>query len=366
MALEVLLLPKVFSPELYSEIEYQKFILYFVTFFLFGANSGYVYCKYNDNKDYFYSLLTIGSIVGAGVSIVLFLYYQNIYFSLSSFLMFTFLIVEQKIKVENEFFLALAIKPLISMTLSVYAILYYKGKIENYGINFLYISIVVSFFIWITLVMFRLRTNFSFKFKVCFTEYGTLISKGFFVNIATLLFMGFFFSDRYITKEYYPEYLASYSFSYNLIQFVVLALTTIGYVNVVKMGENIKEMRYSVVLQTIKYSYKLFLSCYILFGIFLFVISPFFDFQGFVLISLLMAAFVGHFHVINSVSSLAQYLDFQRDVVFMMFILVVLNLISSYILIYFKLSYFLIIIKSGLLLNLYIWHVLYKIRSKLL
>lgn len=366
IALEVLFLPKFLSQELYAQIEYQKFILYFVPFFLFGAPSGYVYFKYNENKDYFNSLIVFGFILGILISLFLSIIYSNILFGIAGLFMTLFLIIEQKVKTEKQFFLALSIKPFISIVLLIMSYLVYINYFDKVNLEILYYSIFTAFIIWCFIIFLKIKEKFIFISKANFFEYKELLKKGFLINVATLLLMIFFFIDRYFTKEYYIDYLASYSFSYNLIQFVILALTTVAYVNVVHIGENIKEIEYKYIKQKIQKAYLVFIILFILFIGFLFILNNFYNFRDFVLISLILCFFIGIFYSMNSIASLAQYLDFQKEISLVMLIIVILNYISSYFMSIFEVEYIYLLIKSGLLLNIYSLFLYVKIKKKVL
>ncbi|RXJ83094.1 hypothetical protein [Arcobacter cloacae] len=364
IALEVLLLPKFLPQELYAQIEYQKFILYFIPFFLFGAPSGYVYFKYNENKDYFSSLIVFGFIFGIVVSLFLSIIYSNILLGVTGLFMTLFLIIEQKVKTQKEFFLALSIKPFISIVLVIFSYLAYINYFDKVNLEILYYSIFIAFIIWCLIISVKIKEKFIFISKASFFEYKKLLQKGFLINVGTLLLMLFFFTDRYFTKEYYNDYLASYSFSYNLIQFVILALTTVAYVNVVNIGENIKKIRFSDIKQKIQKAYLVLFILFILFIGFLFILNNFYDFKDFILISVVLCFFIGIFYSMNSVASLAQYLDFQKEISLVMFVIVLLNYIFSYFMSVYKIEYIYILIKSGVLLNIYTLFLYVKVKKK--
>jgi len=364
IALEVLLLPKLLPSELYAQIEYQKFILYFIPFFLLGAPSGYVYFKYNENKDYFHSLLLFGFLFGVIISLLLFLLNKNILFSIAGLLMILFFIMEQKVKTEKEFFLALSIKPFISIMLLVLSYSIFVKLFDTKSLEILYYSIFMAFIVWSLVAIIRINKKI-FTVKVAFFEYKQLVQKGFLINIATLLLMVFFFIDRYFTKEYYYNYLASYSFSYNLIQFVILALTTVSYVNVINIGENIKKIEYSFIKQKIKKAYLIFCILFIIFIGFLFILNNFYYFKDFILISIILCFFIGIFYSMNSIASLAQYLDFQKEISMMILLIVVLNYSISYIMTIYNVPYLYLLIKSGILLNIYSLYLYLKIKKEL-
>ncbi|NOQ31667.1 MAG: hypothetical protein GQ570_11150 [Helicobacteraceae bacterium] len=360
IGLEVLLLPVLLPRELYVEIEYNKFILYFIPFLLFGANSGYVYFKYNKNKDYFYSLIFFASIYFAVVACIIYFLTSNFLFSLASFFIVIFMIMEQKVKTEKYFFLAMSIKPLISLSLLALASLTYYN-LYSFNLDILYYAVLLAFCIWLLFVVILLKNKLIVDFNIKFKFYVKLIKKGFLINIGTLLLMVIFFTDRYFTKEYYNDYLATYSFSYNLVQFIIIALTTLAYVNVVEIGEKIKSLDILFLKQKLLYSYKIFGLLYVLFIGFIFIINDFYSFQDLVVISLLMGFFLGSFYSINSLASVAIYKDLLPQVTQFLFLVMLINLLSSNILVNYEINYIFFIIKSGILLNAYSMYLIYVI-----
>jgi hypothetical protein len=203
------------------------------------------------------------------------------------------------------------------------------------------------------MVYLRLRVNFISDYSVEIKKYFKLISKGFLINIGTLILMAIFFTDRYFTKEYYPDYLATYSFSYNIVQFIILALTTIAYTNTVSIGETIKINSYMFLKKKLTQTYKLFLFLYICFIGFVLLLSLYYNFLDFIIISLIMGLFIGNFYTINSIGAIAQYNDFQKDITIFIFVIFILNYFLSYIFVEFGLNYIYIIFKTGVLLNFY-------------
>lgn len=353
IALEVLLLPKFLSQELYAQIEYQKFILYFIPFFLFGAPSGYVYFKYNQNKDYFSSLIVFGFIFGVIVSLLLSLVYDNFLLGIAGLFMTFFLIIEQKVKTEKEFFLALSIKPFISIVLLIFSYLVFIDYLDNVSLEILYYSIFIAFIVWSFFVFTRIKENFIFISKASFLEYKKLLQKGFLINVGTFLIMVFFFTDRYFTKEYYPDFLASYSFSYNLIQFIVLALTTIAYRNTVSIGEKIKTVDRYFIKKQLFFAYKVFSILFILFFIFTYILSFYYDFISLIPISLILGLFIGNFFTVSSISSIAQYKDLQLHITITMLFILCANIAISYTIVFYNINYIYLVLKTGLLLSLY-------------
>ena len=349
-----MLLPKLLPSYEYSELEYYKFIIFMFPFLLFGSHSGYLYYRFTVKEDRFDSLLLFGTVQLGVFSFIFGVMSQSAYYAIAGFLMGIMVIIEQRVQVEKRFTLALAGKPLISVFLMLVAYLSWSDVLSNIGSNkVLLLSVFLGFVAWILIVVFFIRDAVCVKDGWELNKYFELIKVGFSINVATILLMLTFFLDRYITKQYYPDYLASYSFSYNLIQFVILALTTIGYVNTVKVGEQVDELSFSVLIEKLICTYRVFVFILCLFFVFLYFIRIFYSFEGFILLSVIMSIFIGNFFCINSISSVALYKGFQNKATSMLAIVFFFNVLFSYVLVILNVEHHWVILKTGLLLNIY-------------
>ncbi|WP_419777609.1 hypothetical protein [Malaciobacter marinus] len=267
LAIEVLLLPLFLEKEFYATFEYYKFIIFFIPFLMLGSPSGYIYHKYNHKKEYFNELLLFGFIHCLLILPFLWIFFDNVLFLVLCLLMTISLFVEHKLQTQRMFILALGLKPMISIFLIISFLLIYFNFVDEITINILFLLMLSSFLVWL-IISFR-KINFEKNQKLKIKNYFLMIKKGFPINAGTLLIMLYFFCDRFIAKEYYNEYLASYSLSYNLIQFILLALSTLAYVNVVDVGEKYSNINLDFLKRKyfIVTRYSLFY-CYFLFFLF--------------------------------------------------------------------------------------------------
>lgn len=366
IAIEVLILPKLVSPVVYANIEYYKFILYFMPFLLIGANSGYVYYLYNQHRDYFSSLFFIGSSYFLLISLFIFIYTDDILLASASLLMTLFTIIEQKVKTEKFFLLAMSIKPLISLMIILVALLYkYDIAANMETLNLLYYAILLAFVIWVCIICVKLNKSMIADIPIRFKYFIMLIRKGFLINVGTLMLMAIFFTDRYFTKNYYPDYLGTYSFSYNIVQFIVLALTTLAYANVIEIGEEINKLDSSFLYKKLITSYKIFFFLFVFFILFVFVLTHFYSFIDLLPISLMMGFFMGGFYATNSISSVAQYKDLLGQLTIILLLILIANILLSYIFSFYQVSYLLFTAKTGLLLFSYSLFLQYLIFRKI-
>lgn len=363
LAVEVLLLPLFLEKEIYATFEYYKFIIFFVPFFMLGSPSGYIYYKYNHKEEYFGELLLFGFIHCLLILPFVWIYFNNLLFLMLCLLMTISLFVEHKLQTQKMFILALGLKPVISIFLIFSFFLIYFKFVDEVTINILFLLMLLSFLTWLFISFKNISFDMNEKLKI--KNYFLLIKKGLPINAGTVLIMLFFFCDRFIAKEYYNEYLASYSLSYNLIQFILLALSTLAYVNVVDVGEKCDNINLDFLKEKILHSYKIFFILLLLFIFFILIVSMFYPFPNLILYSLIMGILLGNYFTINSLSSIALYLDFFREIVKLMLYLFILNLILSYIFIFFKLDYVYILVKTGILLNLSAFYFLYLVKLEI-
>lgn len=363
LGLEVLLLPLFLEKEFYADFEYYKFIIFFIPFFMLGSPSGYLYYKYNHKEEYFKELLFFGFIHYLLILPFLWIYFDNILFVTLCLLMTISLFVEHKLQTQRMFILALSLKPVISIFLIFSFFLFYFGIVDKITLDILFLLMLISFLIWLSISFKKIYFDKNNKLKI--KNYFIMVKKGFPINAGTLLIMLFFFCDRFIAKEYYSEYLASYSLSYNLIQFILLALSTLAYVNVVDIGEKYKSINLDFFKEKISYIYKIFFLLLFLFIIFIFIVSKFYPFPNLILFSLVMGILLGNYFTINSLSSIALYFDFFKKILKMMLFLFIINLLLSCIFVFFKMEYVYFIIKTGILLNLSAIYFIYLVINRL-
>ncbi|WP_173030897.1 hypothetical protein [Campylobacter sp. CCUG 57310] len=351
LGLEVLLLPSFLDKELYSNFEYYKFIIFSAPFLMFGVPSGFLYCNYNLKNDYFNELIFFGIIHAFLIVVpVAWMYFDNLLFVILCFLMVLSMFVEHKLQTQRMFILAFALKPLISIFLILpFVIFYFKINIEI-TIDILFILMLFAFFVWLFVVYKKLELYKNYNIDI--KKYFTMFKKGFPVNAGTALIALFFFCDRFVAKEYYSFELASYSLAYNLIQFIILALSTLAYVNVADIGENSDSIKLEFFKNKILYNYKIFLILLFLFVLFILTVSTFYSFNNLICYSIIMAIFLGNYFTINTMSSVALYLDFFKQMVFLLLFLFVINIVLTYTFIVFNVEYIFFLIKTGTILNL--------------
>ncbi|OCQ20174.1 hypothetical protein A7985_17225 [Pseudoalteromonas luteoviolacea] len=361
IAIEVLLMPYLVSSEFYIELEYYKFIVFFFPFVLVGAQSGFLYYNYTEKQDKFITLLLFGAIHALFCSLVFYNYSGQFLYSVSAFLMVMMVIIEQRVQVARHFTLALMVKPLISIFLIGFASLSYFYPSLGFEKIIFIGAFLSTFIIWSSAAFFSLRDKLNFREVGTLKDYTNLIKKGFFINVSTLLLMGMFFLDREIIKEYHPDFIGTYSFSFNISQFVILALTTIGYVNTVNLGESVANIDFDKIFKNLLFTYKIYFVLVVLFLIFISILDKFYEFPDLMLIAMIQVAFVGNFFSINSISAVALYKGMQKKMTAIFFGIFIVNIAFSYIFILNDTVYWAQLLKTGILLNVYSCFLLYSV-----
>jgi hypothetical protein len=370
IALEILILPLIVEINDFGNFEYLKSAVLMSPYALLGSFSGYVYLKYNSNIDY-YEELFLGAffttlfvaMLYVGLTGNFFLFIPIIFCSLS-------FVVEKKLQTSNHFLISIIFKPLLSVFTLILCLINYKFRyFESYDF-ILFISYSLSFILWGVITRLNLKISilpntFYFNFER-FKIYLSLIREGFLINISTILIALFFFSSRYFIKEFYIESLSSYSLAFNISQFVFIGVNILGYVSLVKIGENLRTINLDDLLASLKKALLLFLViefiAFVLLILYLKIVTNYEDVTYFFITS---SVFVGIFYAISTISPILQYKNkLNQSTIFLFVILTVDSIISYYFSIH-NFSPILLVLKSSILLfltglfNLYL--IFYKI-----
>lgn len=370
IALEILILPLIIESNNFGNFEYLKSAVLLSPYALLGSFSGYVYLKYNSNIDYygelflgaFFSSLVVATLY-VGLTGNFFLFIPILFCSLS-------FVVEKKLQTSNHFFISIIFRPLLSIFTLILCFINYKFRyFESYDF-ILFISYFLSFILWGVITRLNqkisiLPDTFHFNFER-FKIYLSLIREGFLINISTILIALFFFSSRYFIKAFYIESLSSYSLAFNISQFVFIGVNILGYVSMVKIGENIKTILLNDLLENLKRALLLFFVietvAIVLLFLYLKIVTNYEDVTYFFISS---SVFVGIFYAISTISPILQYKNkLNQSTIFLFGILVIDSIISYYFTLY-TLSPILLVLKSSIMLfltglfNLYL--IFYKI-----
>lgn len=350
IGLEIVLLPMLVSNMDYGKIEYLKSLILLFPYALLGSFSGYIYCLYNLEKDYYPQLFTGALVTGLLIGLVVFLI--NPFLFLASIVNMFSVIIEKKLQTSNLFLLSILFKPLLSV---VFLLVFYLKISFNHGllISFCYL---IALLIWLYLIKI-----FSYVIviprivkldKYFFYQYLTLIKKGFVINISTIIVSLFIFQNRFFINKFALDNLPSFSLAQNFSQIIFIGINTIGYISLVKFGENLKLISKKDVLKvffkTIYAFIALELVAYLAINMYINIVGGFQkSLQYFIITSLC----VGIYYSVSVIAPILLYKDKLNISTLVLGIFFILDYVSSWLLFdLIKINAFLIFIKSNLLL----------------
>ena len=265
IALDILLLPILFSKTEYGEFEFIRAIIGLSPYILLGSFSGYLYYKYSEGSDFYNELLMGGMIIAGSISLIYSLYRQNFtYFS--PLICFPLsVIIEKRFQVLRQFTLSFIFKPLLSIIIVILAF----SKIFSLNIIIIF-SYPIALILWIIIGYFFVGNEIFpsklFSYRL-FSTYKTLINKGFLINVSTILLAIFSFYDRYIVSKYFSYLLPSFSLAYNFAQIIYVGIGTISLIYTIQIGENIRNLDKAAIIELQKKS----ILIYFVLNIFVFI-----------------------------------------------------------------------------------------------
>ncbi len=241
VAIESLALPYFVSKDMYGEVEFYKYTAFLAQFGLLGAGTGYIvrYMKSNipDLTIVFIRGAVLQAIIVGLVAGALAGSWAVAILSVSTILAMVF---ESTLKVREKYLLAMSFKPLLSvMMISLLPfLLLFDWQIENYVMVAFTLAFTVYFFIVKQTQMLSEFDIYALSpFKESIFRYFKNIRHGFVMNASTAMMFIFFYIDRGIVREKFPELLGDYSLSYSIMQLTIVAITAFSYVNLIGFGK---------------------------------------------------------------------------------------------------------------------------------
>ena len=336
LAIEVLALPYLLSPLAYSELEYYKNIVTLTPFLFFGVATGYVVSAVKHDKWLNKELYAAGAFLTIPILIIALLIGENFYLAISMFIFVIAMIVEVRNKSHSNFLVAMAYKPILAVWLIIISFLSSKYfKVDANATTLLVLGTVFALLTYLIISFFVLPKSKELKGqKFAFANLVLMFREGVMVNISTLLLAFVLFLDRHLIKEFFVEELPSYSFAFNVAQFVILGLTTFTYVNQVQLGKEFKKSREAfhakIVGQLKKAAIFLLVSVVALIPI-AYVVEAVYEYERFAEYCITIALFFGTAHVLMSVNSALVYLDKFYLVTLLLLVVLAFNLGVDYI-----------------------------------
>ena len=359
--LDSLLLPKLLESGIYSEYEYYKNAVFIFPNIMLGAYSGYMYVKYSKGYDFYDSLFKIGLLFSLVFGLITCIILGNFFLMVPLLIINFYVIVEQGLKVRKKYIQAFLFKPLLSMIiLSIGLFSYYYSKININSSTLILTVFSLAFLIWLPFIYSVIPKNvFKSITKFQFRKYYYLVSKIFTGTLASLVFALVIFLERFLIDKYYPDFLAEYSFVFNLAQIIVIIMSVFSYISSVEYGEKINTMSRKSVLNDFKTSLLMFLGMYTLFIGLIFIVSSFYqEFTNLVWMTALLAISKGFFFFVGIYSPIAVYKNFNTRMLKTISFILCLNIVFAMLLIYFEYDILYLLILNALFILSYSFYIL--------
>lgn len=359
--LEVFIAPLILKKEIFGQYEYLKNIVTLSSFVLLGSHTGFVYYYYTSKKDHFIELLNGSYIVLIAMAFIYSIYYRSFYFIPLIICFGSTVFIEKKLQVERQLYLAILFKPVFALIslLTLFITLY----VLHFEINitlFLTIIYIVSLLLWCLLIYFfapkmvhDIFEKWSLK-KNDISIYYNLVKAGIVENFATIILLFYFFTDRFLLKNFYSEELSSYSLAFNFSQLIFVGMNSITFVNNIEIGEKLHTIRRGDLVKI----YKKSLLIFILLLVCVNIISFFYQmleqkFQYLTQYTFVLSFFIGLYYTFNVIGIVPLLNKKQNTVTFFLLIFLIINLISSYFMHRYNFFPIYIILKSSILLMIF-------------
>lgn len=329
---EILALPLLLEKELYANFEYLKNAVFLFPIALIGAHSGYTYTYYKEGSDNFSSLLRVGFIVSVILAAVLSAFFQNAYLTIPFILINLFAIFEQKLKINKQFVTAFAFKPLISaVTLIISGLTFYNlirwEEDENLLLSIVFL---MAFIVWSLICRRSIFDSFkksSLSLRVNLNIYMLFIKKIFTGVMASSILMAYFFLERFYVDRLFGGELPEYSLSFNLVQILIILLTTLSYFSGNLLGERL----YTIRKIDLRGYFRLLLLGFTMLVIGMSILTAilnyyiYTEFNSLVILTVIMSLTKGFVFLVGILTPLAVYKDFNNSMMFCMITLIIFS-----------------------------------------
>lgn len=367
--IESFLLPKLIDEYNYSQFEYYKNLIFLFPNFLLGSYSGYVYLKYVHKVDYYQQLFQVGSIISLILAFAGIIIFQNVYLFIPFITFNLYTLVEQKLKVERKFISIFSYKPILSILSIFLAALTFFITPISYNFQWALLFVFgIGFTLWASI--FRLgHTSFpiglSFN-RIKLLRYYLMVKVIVTGVLASLIFGLMVFFERYYIKQYYPDFLPTYSLAFNFSQIVAVLLSAVSYVTSVELGERLATIDRSKLWRNFRNALYVFILFLAAFTTFIYFIRGFYlEFKFLQSVTFILSFSKGFFYLIGTVSHLAVYHNFNTKMFKFISMLFIINIILAYTLIYFDAGIFILLILDSIVIMIYSLFILNIVFNKI-
>lgn len=343
-------------------------IFLMIPLFIFGANSGYLYCLYSENKDLQQALISISIIIGLIAALSVNFIINNNMAAIAVFLMILVISLEKVLIAREKMIIASIYKAIISLAmLSIATFLYYK----NFKISALTLyssSITIAITLWIILIISYLEmglTGWRCTLNNIFSDFYYLVRKGFILSIQSYILLLYFIFDRHIVINYYNEFNAEYALAFTLSQVIFIAINTFTFTAQQKIGVRFVSFNledHNKILSTV---FRLFIFLFLVGVVGVYLYSTFISGYGnFIGSFIIMSLLYGGYYSYSTMAIVGFYQGSALASLGVILFFFILNAAASILIIEFNPNYYINLIKSGALLLLSAWVYDLSIRKK--
>ena len=357
LGVETLLMPFFLPKETYGEVEFLKFTAFLTQFLLIGAATGFIvrYLKEPvEGRDELRYVFVLGAFLQTLVvcAVTWLLGYGVI--ALLAFFAMLVLVFESIGKVNENYLLSMSFKPILSLSFItlIPVFLATQFSVENYVL----VGFLIAAVIYIGLIRYRLNqsVNKAISYKKIFfgnwvRNYTENIKCGFVVNISTAMVFLFFYIDRVVIREQFPEFLGDYSLSFSIMQLTIVAITAFSYINIVEFGksqDDIEDLKAKVVISLRK--------CLILLlilgtasSLLSYFASTYYDYTEVFKTTSLMILLFGLANVLSSLNAVHLYLGSVNKVALLIAVAFLVSVTLNYYIDYSSLNgYYMLLLKT--------------------
>lgn len=356
-ALEVIFLPLILQPELYTDIEKNRQILTFLPIALLGASLGYVKLHFDNEFDNLESDLICGTIISSVTVSIFVLFFSNSFlFSISSLLFVISTSLERVVFAQGRLIWASLYKLFISASVIIIFSATHIFCSETFSISAYFSSVIMGCLFWLILVQTRIY-NIVREFTKINTKsvsgFVRLVFNGVSLNILTYVLAIYFIFDRYTISKFFPASNFSYALSFSLSQIPIILLNTIAYTFLYKMGLNIGDIGKNEYKKYRLTSIIVFLISFILGSIGGYIYLSLINMiDSAYLIFLILNFFLGLYFALSAATGVALYLDLSGKGLAILLCCLAVNLALSPFVTMVDWSAELYVLKSGAILVL--------------
>ena len=359
--LEVLSVPLILKTEDFGQYEYLKNVVSLSSFILLGSHTGFVYYYYTTKKDYFIELINGSYIILILVSLIISIYFKSFNFIPLIVCFGSTIFFEKKLQVEKKLYLSILFKPLFALIslltlFFIIRVLHFEINVTN-SLTLIYL---VSLLLWLLVIFIYapkiyhdILRKWSLK-KNDIVVFYNLIKAGIVENLATIILLIYFFSDRFLLKNFYSDDLPSYSLAFNFSQLIFVGMNSLTFIKNIEIGENFHNIDRIFLINIFKKSFLIFLSLFLCVNIIGWIYHMFSEsFQHLTEYTFILSFFIGLFYTFNVIGIIPLLNKKQNIITIFLLFFLIINLISTYFMFRLHFVPMYIILKSCILLMIF-------------